>query len=81
MSQGGLDIEAQRGRLKLGVDRGCGVTSGRRAGTAGALRLVCGSADFSTSVRSKSSEEAFNKPVCSQGRVVPPTVLRVGSAN
>ena len=46
-----------------------------------ALRLVCGSADFFTSVRSKSSEEAFNNPVCLQGRVVPPTVLRVGSAN
>ena len=36
-------------------------------------------ADFSTLVRCKASEEAFNNSLCLQGRVVPPSVLRFKS--
>ena len=46
----------------------------RRARAACSLGLVHGRADFSTSARSKSSEEAFNIPVCLQGWVVPPAL-------
>jgi hypothetical protein len=49
-----------------------GVKSGsRERGWLARRKLFVEGADFSTSVRSKASEEAFNNPVCMQGRVVP----------